>query len=102
MLDSWRRDGYTVMVIDDLENPDDATADVRLVFDDGDRYSATFYSLKRVVAQLESKRGEKDIGRRFFAAPDMIVVEHLTLPAIAAVMDELVGSGEYQRVMQSG
>src|SRR5438876_11943362 len=102
MLDSWRRNGYTVMVIDDIHNPDDAAADVRLVFDAGDRYAVTFYSAKKLAADLETKRAEKKVGRRYIGCSDVILVERVTLEVIAAVIDELVDSGEYDRVMQMG
>jgi hypothetical protein len=103
MLDSWRRDGYSVIVIDDIDDPEDAAADVRLVFDDGDRYAATFYTPKRIQNELTKKReSEKLPKKRYWCCTDGIVVERVTLEVIASTVDDLVLTGEYARVMQLG
>src|SRR4051812_30259044 len=76
--------------------PDDDNSDVVVTFDDGARWVATFFTYRNIVSLSEanSRTGE-NLGGRYLAATDMILVDELTRPRIEEVVVDLLEDGGF-------
>ena len=78
--------------------PLDDNVDVEVVFDDGSRYMATFFTLQNIQKLMDNyeQSGECMSGSYFWAS-DLILVRRLSRENIAKVVGELIGKGEFER-----
>ena len=70
--------------------------DVEVIFDNGDRYSATFFTVRNIQFLLDQykKTGECSYGLYFWAS-DMIIVENISENTIRDTVFDLLHSGEF-------
>jgi hypothetical protein len=91
---------YKITVHAGLEGLDPITdnVDVEVVFDDGSRYMATFFTLENIQKIMENyqQSGECMKGSYFWAT-DMILVRRLSRENIAKVVGDLIGKGEFEK-----
>ncbi len=75
--------------------------DVEVLFDDGKRYSATFFTLENIRRLMERchSTGECAQGRYFWAS-GMIIVEDLTWDTVIAAVGSLIENGEFTKVFE--
>lgn len=73
----------------------EGNVDVEITLDNGDVYTATFFSLSN-IASLFRKNAESGecAGGVYFWATDMIIVEILTESVIRKTVTDLIESGE--------
>lgn len=76
--------------------PADDNSDVVVTFDDGERGVATFFTYRNIVSlsQKNSRTGE-NLGGRYLAATDMILVDEVTRPRIEEVVADLLADGGF-------
>jgi hypothetical protein len=80
-----------------IEQLDD-NVDVEVVFDDGTRYMATFFTLENVQKIMNNYEQTGECMKGFyFWASDMILVRRLSRENIAKVVGDLIGKGEFER-----
>lgn len=79
----------------DLDLLDD-NVDVEVILDNGDRYSATFFTLQNIKSLMMryQKTGECYSGLYFWAS-DMIIVEELHPDIINKTIQDLIKSNEF-------
>jgi hypothetical protein len=75
-------------------NPDDDNSDVRVIFDDGRRYAATFFTIKNVAKLLEQQPGS------YFWASHAIVVTRLDDQTVRSTIEELLRSETFETVFE--
>jgi len=70
--------------------------DVEVILDNGDRYSATFFTISNIQFLLDQykKTGECSYGLYFWAS-DMIIVENISEDIIRDTVFDLLHSGEF-------
>lgn len=96
------RDGYKAVFLlgagDDPESVEDCDIEVRDA--DGNRWYATALTLAEIrrIMDRHALSGESCHGRFFFCY-DLLIVHRGGVPAIAALLDDLVGSGEFKEVL---
>lgn len=94
-----RRRHYTVTFIPEDANPHplDENIDVEVVFEDGTKYVATFFTLENIQAlfQKNRKTGECCSGLYFWAS-DLILVQRLTLENVQRTVADLMEQGEFE------
>lgn len=76
-------------------NPDNDNVDVEVTLNDGEVFSATFFTLNNLRSLMEkySRNGECANGLYIWAA-DMIIVTRITEEIINASVKDLIDSGE--------
>jgi hypothetical protein len=92
------RQGYEVRFIPDGVNPHPTAdnVDVEVVFDSGEFYVATFFTLENIRGLMEKNRRTGEcLGGLYLWASDMIIVERLTLDAVSRTVADLLVSGEF-------
>ena len=74
--------------------------DVEVIMKNGDRYSATFFTIQNIKTMFEKNKqtGECHSGL-FFWATDMLIVEKLNLETIETSINELIGEGSIAHAM---
>ncbi|MGO8746356.1 MAG: hypothetical protein ACLQNE_10230 [Thermoguttaceae bacterium] len=91
---------YKIIVVAGTQGLDPLrdNVDVEVVFDDGSRFVATFFTLENVQMIMDGYRqtGECSKGLYFWAS-DMILVRRLTRQNIAKVVGDLIGEGEFEK-----
>ena len=85
---------YKVKIINEIQNSHDDNIDVEIVFDNNERYFATFFTLKNIKTIMDRHKvsGECRHGI-FFCATDMIIVEKLDESVIYQTIAELDEEG---------
>ncbi len=95
--------GYTIHIIDGwqgLSRTDD-NVDVSIVFDDGSRFTATFFTLKNIQGIL--KRYEisgECVNGLYFYSTNMIIVNELSEQVIASSVRDLIENNEFEHIFQ--
>jgi hypothetical protein len=102
-LASRRMFGYQIQIFsgEQLRSFDEyMLADI--IFDNGNRYSATFFTLRNIEAMMEKfkETGECDHGRYFWTS-GMVIVESLTIDSIVSTIDYVISGGGYGEVFYS-
>ena len=70
--------------------------DVEILFVDGRRYSATFFTLENLRLLLDRYRDTGECRRGLYIwAKNMIIARELTREAIAATVEDLLRTGEF-------
>jgi hypothetical protein len=84
-------------------DPINDNVDVEVVFDNGSRYIATFFTLENIqkIMQEYEQSGECMKGFYFWAT-DMIVVRRLSRETIAKVVGDLISKGEFDKAFSKG
>ena len=79
-------------------HPLDENIDVEVVFEDGTRYVATFFTLANIKMLFEknARTGECANGTYFWAS-DMIIVRALTMESVYRAVADLIASGEFEK-----
>lgn len=90
---------YQIQLIGDIANADDDNIDVSVEYNTGERYVATFFTLKNIQTLLTryKETGECNSGQYLWAS-DMIIVEELSEPVIGETVASLIEDGEFTRV----
>lgn len=79
--------------------PADDNSDVVVTFDDGDRWVATFFTYRNIVSLSEKNTGTgENLGGRYLAATDMILVDEVTRPRIEEVVANLLANGGFHLI----
>ncbi len=75
----------------DSLDPQDDNVDVEVVFPDGERYVATFFTLKNLetIMNRHAKSGECNYGKYLWAA-DMVIVHELTTETIRETVAHMI------------
>ncbi len=69
--------------------------DVEMHLADGTRWSATVATTADIEAVMnKNARTGEDLGGRFFACPDLLIVRDSTLDGLLAVVESILASGE--------
>lgn len=88
-------ENYSIIILHGIQgmNPDNDNVDVDLVFDSGERYTATFFTLQNIQSLLDNYKitGECNSGQYFWAS-DMIIVEKLTPETIRQTVQDLLST----------
>lgn len=98
-----QRDGYEICFVPDhgvsLDEIDDV--DMWVIFDSGERWSGTIYTLDNVRRTMDRNRqtGECLHGRYFYVW-DGLIVRDPGISGMVEVVDELVRSGSYRSVFR--
>jgi hypothetical protein len=90
--------GYEVRFIPDGTHPHPTAdnVDVEVVFNSGEFYVATFFTLENIRELMEKNRRTGEcLGGLYLWASDMIIVERLTLDAVSRTVADLLASGEF-------
>jgi hypothetical protein len=105
MLDeSGGTKGYSVEILHLVASPltDADNVDVVVTLESGERFSATFFTLKNIELLLRRYRETGECGGGlYFYTTDMIIVECLTADVIRKSVSDLVESGEFRSAMKS-
>ena len=90
---------YSIQVGWDLEgvNPIDDNVDIKVSFDDGSRYAATFFTLENMKHLFEKneRTGECQCGLYLWAS-DMVIVKELSEAIIAETVADLLAQAEFE------
>jgi len=79
-------------------DPRQGNVDVEVVFDDGARYMATFFTLENIQKLMEEYEQSGECMKGFyFWATDMILVRRLSRERISKVVGDLIGKGEFEK-----
>ena len=89
---------YDVLMIghpDGLDHHDD-NVDVEVVFGDGSRYGATFFTLNNIerIMRTYVKTGEC-LNGRYFWSTDLIIIRDLSMPDIRETVADLIKNAEF-------
>src|SRR5262249_32714919 len=77
--------------------PSDDNTDVVVLFEDGSRWVATFFSYQNVSSLAEKNRATGEcLGGKYFVATDMILVDEVTRQRIEEVIEELLNRSEFE------
>lgn len=91
---------YKITVHAGLEGLDPLkdNVDVEVVFDDGSRHMATFFTLENIQKLMEEYEQSGECMKGFyFWATDMIIVRRLSRENISKVVGDLIGKGEFDK-----
>jgi hypothetical protein len=84
-----------INVLHKIKSEQNDNVDVVVSLESGRSFAATFFTLENIASLM---RGYRDTGEclrgQYFWAKDIIVVEELSEEVIAAVVDDLLASGE--------
>lgn len=89
---------YTVRLIpeDAHPHPVDDNVDVEVVFETGETYTATFFTVENLRSLLRKNRRTGECRNGLYTwAVNMIVVEQLTPQGIAEVVSDLIDTREF-------
>lgn len=76
--------------------PADDNSDVVVTFDDGEQWVATFFTYRNILSlSEENSRTGENLGGRYLAATDMILVDEVTRPRIEEVVADLLANGGF-------
>ena len=80
-------------------NPVDDNVDVEVIFDDGSRYAATFFTLNNLHRLFEKneRTGECKSGLYLWAS-DMVIVKELSEAILSETVADLLSQEEFERV----
>jgi hypothetical protein len=83
-------------------DPSNDNVDVEVVFSDGRRFMAAFFTLENIRYLFVKNRitGENKQGLYFWAS-DMIIVRELTEEVIVSTIENLITEGDFARVFSS-
>ncbi len=92
------KENYTITVFAGEKkklNKKDDNVDVQVKFDNGDLYTATFFTLKNLQTLFNKykKTGECSSGLYFYCS-DMILVENMTIENIEKTISDLINEDE--------
>ena len=89
---------YRLELIDQIDNPEDDNVDVAVQFENGQRYIASFFTLKNVQTILSRHKssGESAYGKYFWAS-DAIIVERLDLETIRTTIADLLDRDHFEQ-----
>lgn len=99
-----RREGYEICFVPDaFEALDEVdTVDMWVILDDGERWSGTVCTLDNVRRTMDRWRETGEcLDGSYFWVWDGLIVRDRGLPAMTAVIDHLVATGEYTSVFRS-
>ncbi|QNS02556.1 hypothetical protein [Streptomyces xanthii] len=98
-----RREGYEICFVPGAgENLDEVcNVDMWVVRDDGERWSGTVVTLDEVRRILDHLREAGDPEGDYWWCWDGLIVREPGLASMAAVIDGLVASGEYETVLRN-
>ncbi|WP_147300599.1 hypothetical protein [Lysobacter silvisoli] len=89
-----------IEILHTIEDMHDDNVDVHVVLSNGERYSATFFTLKNVERLMRSYQESGEcLNGSFFWARDMIIVTMITPEEVSRVVWDLVSSGELKGAM---
>jgi hypothetical protein len=95
---SIRNRSYTIRLIPEDANPHpvDDNVDVAVVFETGEHYMATFFTVENLRSLLRKNRNTGECRNGLYTwAVNMIVIERLTREGIAEVVADLMESGAF-------
>lgn len=98
-----QRDGYEICFVPDAGAPLDEIDDVDMwvIFDSGERWSGTMYTLDNVRRTMDRWRQTGEcLGGRYFYVWDGLIVRDRGIPGMVDVVDALVRSGDYRSVFR--
>lgn len=90
---------YTVRFVPSAPPPDplNDNVDVKVTFDSGESYVATFFTLENLASLMEKNRRTGECLDGFYLwASDMIIVERITLEDVSRAVADLLASGEFR------
>lgn len=77
-------------------DPFDDNIDVEVEFDNGSRYTATFFTLKNLESLFEKNRVTGECGNGLYVwAVEMIVVRDLRLETLRSTVESLLNEDEF-------
>ncbi|MET7379863.1 hypothetical protein ABZT08_13710 [Streptomyces sp. NPDC005526] len=99
-----RRDGYEICFVPAagvaLDEIDDV--DMWVIFDSGERWSGTIYTLGNVRRTMDGWRQTGEcLGGRYFFVREGLIVRGRGIPGMVDVVDDLVRSGDYRSVFHA-
>lgn len=98
-----QRDGHQILFVPgegaDLDEVDDV--DMWVIFENGDRWSGTMYTLDVVHRDMDRWRQTGEcLDGRYHAVWDGLIVRDKGIPGMIEVVDELVRNGDYMSVFR--
>jgi hypothetical protein len=94
---------YSIFIFEDSAglDPIDDNVDVEVMFRDGRRYAATFFSLANLRTLFDGNRASGECaGGLFFWAKHMVIVLELTAQTIETTVAHLIDTGELFEVFE--
>lgn len=80
----------------DVVNVMDDNIDVEVLLDNGERYTAAFFTLKNIASILERyKNSGECLSGLYFWASNLIIIDNLHKETIREAIDDLVKNGEF-------
>lgn len=80
--------------------PEDTNSDVIITFADSTRWGATFFSYANIATLTENnRRTGENLSGKYFWASDMILVDEVSRQGIEEVIENLVSTCEYHRIL---
>ncbi|MEU1079999.1 hypothetical protein ABZ368_07095 [Streptomyces sp. NPDC005908] len=98
-----RRNGYEICFVPDAGVPLDEIDDVDMwvIFDSGERWSGTIYTLDNVRHTMDRWRQTGEcLDGRYFHVWDGLIVRDRGIPEMVDVVDDLVRSGDFRSVFR--
>lgn len=92
------RDGYKVIIIDQVEYIDDDNIDVEVRFPDQTRYSATMFTLKNIQKLMTKNQqtGECNYGQYFWCS-DIFIIRDLREETILEAIQSFLDEGKFKQ-----
>ncbi len=95
----WIENEVTQAYTGGVHDPLDTNSDVLVTMTDGSRWGATFFSYANIATLAANNQASGEcIGGHYFWARDMILVDEVSRQRIAAVIDHLLVTGEFEQV----
>jgi hypothetical protein len=89
---------YVIDWVEDVfgTDPEDANVDVTVAFENGERYTATFFTVRNLQSLMETYRETGECaGGLYVWSARMIVVARLTKQNVERAVSDLLASGEF-------
>ena len=83
---------YSIRYMNPIQNPFDDNIDVEVIFDSGERFFPTFFTIANVIRLLRESAESNRVG--YFWAGQMIVVKQLSVDVVASCVEDLVKTGQ--------
>jgi len=89
----------TVASIDyytEIADPDDDNVDVHVRLESGERYVATFFTLRNIQGLMDKDKKTGEGSGKYFWASDMVIVLDLNDATIRKTVEEMIANGEFE------
>lgn len=92
---------YRITLFDPIDDVDDDNSDVFVYFDSGERYVATFFTVKNIkkIMDKDQRTGE-NLNGTYFWSSEMIIVSRIDQDTVARTVKDLIETGYFTNVFR--